>query len=106
MSAGLSNLSEEALDDWIFQNSNRPLMGYLDPKKKFGIVNSYLEEIKQRYYWLRNSLKLTEGSTEYYFQDEQQTKQQKYIMQDGKPIMNPNNLLIDHLLLSPKYLNF
>jgi hypothetical protein len=38
MSLSLASLTEEALDDWIFQSFNRPLLSFLDPKKKFEIV--------------------------------------------------------------------
>lgn len=36
----LSHITEEALDDWIFQSFNRPLMSFLDPKKKFEVAVS------------------------------------------------------------------
>lgn len=42
-------ITEEALDDWIAQSSNRPIISYLDPYKKFHAPDHLLNKIKQRY---------------------------------------------------------
>lgn len=39
---------------------------------------------------------------EYYFSDTIPHKSQKFIIQNGKSILNPMNLLFDHSLLEPK----
>lgn len=41
-------------------------------------------------------------SKEYYFQDESPVKKQKFVLQNGKTVLNPANILFDHHKLEPK----
>lgn len=33
----LSEITEEALDDWLAQSLNRPILSFFDPYKKFSV---------------------------------------------------------------------
>ena len=43
------DITEEALDDWIAQSTNRPLVSFLDPYKKFKAPNKLIQLLKKRY---------------------------------------------------------
>lgn len=43
------HITEEALDDWIAQSSNRPIISYMDPYKKFNAPASLIQNFKARY---------------------------------------------------------
>eukprot|EP00825_Cyclidium_porcatum_P042439 TRINITY_DN580_c0_g1_i3.p1 TRINITY_DN580_c0_g1~~TRINITY_DN580_c0_g1_i3.p1 ORF type:complete len:520 (-),score=79.20 TRINITY_DN580_c0_g1_i3:1234-2793(-) len=43
------HITEEAIDDWIAQSSNRPIISYLDPYKKFNAPASLISNFKVRY---------------------------------------------------------
>lgn len=49
-----TGITEEALDDWIAQSQNRPIISFLDPYKKFKVPDRLLVDFRQRYKkWLK-----------------------------------------------------
>ncbi|CAD8091163.1 unnamed protein product [Paramecium sonneborni] len=94
---GLGELTEQALDDWYCQSQNRPMEQLLNNKKRFYVPQQYADELKSRY-----RLPTTQkGMKEYLFTD-QISKNEKYIIQNGESILNPKNLLFNHVKLEPK----
>ncbi|CAK76634.1 unnamed protein product (macronuclear) [Paramecium tetraurelia] len=97
----LNQMTEQALDDWYCQSQNRPMEQLLNNKKRFFVPQQYAEELKSRY-----RLPTTQkGIKEYLFTD-QISKNEKYIIQNGESILNPKNLLFNHVKLEPKLMMF
>ena len=46
----LKNITEEALDEWIAQSANRPIISFLDPYKKFNAPQTLIDQLKKRWY--------------------------------------------------------
>jgi hypothetical protein len=57
MNFSLSEITEEALDDWLAQSLNRPILSFFDPYKKFSVPQSLVESFKQRYPHLKKELR-------------------------------------------------
>ena len=65
----LGEITQEALDDWIAQSLNRPIISFLDPYKRFNAPPSLIETLKVRYRKLAKSKQRDFQKKMLYFDD-------------------------------------
>ncbi|KAL4431885.1 hypothetical protein ABPG74_012697 [Tetrahymena malaccensis] len=99
-------ITEEALDDWIAQSQNRPIISFLDPYKKFNVPDKLLNDFRVRY---RKWLKTKERDFEkklLYFEDRSKINNiPHHQLPTRRPREAEKNITFRYKELQPKSIN-
>lgn len=68
----VDDITEEGLDDWIAQSSNRNITSYLDPHRQFKAPISLVTQLRKRYK-VKTKLDYSEQKKLYFSNNEERT---------------------------------